>query len=325
MRHPSVVFLYSCIALCMAPATAQQQAASDYPNRNVRVVVGYPPGGTPDITFRILAPKLQERTGQAFIIDNRPGASAQVGTLFVVKSEADGYTLLAGETTLAISAALNPKLPYDTIADLAAVARTVVGANVLTVPLGGPKNVAELIATAKAKPGQLNYGSTGNGTASQLCMEFLKKAAGVNIFHVPYKGGAPAMTAVVGGETQMACASILLALPHIASGKIAALAVTSPRRSASLPHVPTVAESGLPGFEVTTWFGVLAPSKTPAAVITRLNALLVSILNTQDVQERMIKIGLEAAGSTPEEFAALISSDVKKWTTVVREAQIKAE
>ncbi len=315
--------VYACIGVCAAASAFAQQ--TDYPTRAVKIIVGYPPGGTPDLTVRVLAPRLAEKFGQPFVVENRPGASAQVAAELVAKSRPDGYTLLLGDTTLAIGAAMNPKLPFDAVTDFAPITRLVNGANVLSVSPKLPvKNVADLIAMAKAKPGGLNYGTTGNGTASHLCMELFKKQTGADIVNVPYKGNL-VVQAVMAEEVQMTCVSILLAAPQMNAGRLRALAVTSAKRSSALPDVPTVGETGLPGFEVTTWSGLFAPANTPPAIIAKLNAGLLEILSTQEVREQLTKLGLDVGGTTPQEFGTYLRSELRKWAAVVRDANIKAE
>lgn len=316
-------FAHACLAVCLAaPAAAQP---TDYPSRAVRIVVGYPPGGTPDQTTRLLAPKLAEKLGQSFVVENRPGASSQLAAELVARSRPDGYTLFLGDTTLAIGAAMNTKLPFDAVADFAPISRLVNGANVLSVSPNLPvKNVAELISMAKAKPGSLNYGTTGNGTASHLCMELFKKQSGTDIVNVPYKGNL-VVQGVMAGEVEMTCVSTLLVKPQLTAGRLRALAVTSGKRSSALPDVPTVGETGLPGFEVTTWSGLFAPAKTPPAIIAKLNAAVLEILATQDTRDQLTKLGLDVGGTTPEEFGAYLKSELRKWDTVVRDANIKRE
>ena len=314
-----------CVAACAAGAA--MAASSTYPTRPIRIVDAFPPGGPSDIVARALAPKLGEALGQVVVVDNRGGASGIVGCDIVAKAAPDGYTMLIGPSgALTIQPTLNPKLPFDPQRDFEPVTQLTTGPQVIAVhPAVAAKSVAEFIALAKAKPGQLNYASGGPGTGNHLAAEVFKLAAGINVVHIPYKGTGPALTSVLGGEAQMIISSLLPALPHVKSGKLRALAVTSTARSPAVPDIPTVAESGLPAFETSSWHGMLVPAKTPRTIITRLHDELVRVMNLPEVRERLTAQGLNIVASTPQAFAAYIRSETIKYARVINQAGIKAE
>jgi len=303
------------------PAVAQQ-----YPAKPVRIIVPFPPGGPTDIVARLMAPKMSEAMGQQFVVDNRGGAGGAIGTEQVVKSVADGYTLLMGTIGgLAVAKSLNPKLGYDTLRDLIPITQTVNVTSIFVVHPSVPaKNVRELLALAKAAPGKLNYASSGNGTAPHLAGELLKMTAKVNLTHVPYKGGAPALTALVSGEVDMSFENSLIITPHIRSGKAKAIAVTSAKRSALLPELPTIGET-LPGYSASGWYGLLAPMATPKPVIVRLHLEAVKALRAPDVVEKLSSQGAEPVGSTPEEFTAFVRSEIDKWAALVKAANMRTD
>jgi tripartite-type tricarboxylate transporter receptor subunit TctC len=313
--------VFTC-TLC--PAIAAERA---YPTRPIRIVDPFPPGGPSDIVGRSLSQKLTEALGQTVVVDNRGGASGIVGCEIVANAAPDGHTLLLGPSgALTIQPTLNPKLPYDPQRDFETVSQLTSGPQVIAVnPAVPAKSVQDLIALAKAKPGQLNYASGGAGTANHLAAEVFRLAAGVNIVHIPYKGTGPALTSVLSGESQMIVSSLLPALPHVKSGKLRALAVTSTSRSGAVPDVPTASESGLPKFETSSWHGILVPAKTPRAIITRLHGELIKVLNLPDVRERLTVQGLNVVASTPQEFAAYIKSETVKYARVIKQAGIKPE
>jgi tripartite-type tricarboxylate transporter receptor subunit TctC len=298
-----------------------------YPTRPIRIVDAFPPGGPSDIVGRSISPRLSEALGQPVVIDNRGGAAGVVGCDLVAKAAPDGYTLLLGPSgALTIQPSLSAKLPYDPQRDFEPVTQLTSGPQVIAVNPGvAAKSVADLIALAKAKPGQLNYASGGTGTANHLAAEVFKLAAGVDIVHVPYKGTGPALASVLAGETQMIVSSLLPALPHLKSGKLRALAVTSASRSSAVPDVPTAAESGLPKFETSSWHGILAPAKTPRAIIARLHDDFVKVLSLPDVRERLMAQGLNVVGSTPQAFAAYMRSETVKYARVIKQVGIKPE
>jgi tripartite-type tricarboxylate transporter receptor subunit TctC len=317
----------ACGALLSFAVSVAPAADSSYPTRPIRIIDAFPPGGPSDIVARALSPKLSESLGQTVVVDNRGGASGIVGCEIAAHAAPDGYTLLLGPSgALTIQPTLNPKLPFNVQRDFEPVSQLTTGPQVIAVHPGvAAKSVQDLIALAKAKPAQLNFASGGAGTANHLAAEVLKLAAGINIVHVPYKGTGPALASVLGGETQLIISSLLPALPHVKSGKLRALAVTSTSRSSAVPDVPTAAESGLPAFETSSWHGILVPAKTPRAIITRLHAEFVKVLNVPEVRERLTAQGLNIVASTPQQFAAHIKSETIKYARVIKQAGIKAE
>ena len=291
-------------------------AARSYPNRPVRLIAPFVPGGPTDIIARLVAQKMGENLKQTFVVDNRGGAGGSVGMEIAAGSAPDGYTLVLGSSgNLAVNPALNPRLPYHPLKDFQPLINSGVAA----------KSVQDLIALAKAKPGQLNYGSGGTGTTTHLGVELFKLAAGVNIVHVPYKGTGQSLTDVIGGQVQMMMSSMLPAVPHVKAGRLRALGVTSARRSAIYPELPTLAESGLPGFETTSWHGMLVPARTPKAVVNRIHAELVKTLTQPDVKAIFANQGMDVVASSQEDFAAYIRNETAKWTKVIKAIGIKPE
>ena len=313
--------------VALVPQSASAADAQSWPTKPVRMVIPFPPGGTTDILGRVAAQKLSEAIGQQVVPDNRPGASGNIGTEQVAKAQPDGYTLLtAPGSTLTIHPSLYAKLGFDPLKDFAPVTILAGVPNLLVVHPSLPvRNVKELIAIAKAKPDQLNYASTGAGQSTHLSMELFKNMAGVKIVHVPYKGSAPAVTDLLGGHVPMMFDNMPSALPHVKAGKLRALGVSTAKRSATAPDVPTVAESGLPGFDVTVWFAVLAPAATPREIIERANRILVKALQASDVRERLASQGAEPVGNTPEQVTAQMKTDLAKWAKVIKAADIKIE
>jgi tripartite-type tricarboxylate transporter receptor subunit TctC len=315
------------LAAASVPAQAQSpSAAALYPTKPVRLVVPYPPGGPTDIVARLVSQKLSEQTGQQFIVDNRPGAGGNPGAELVARSPADGYTLVVATTAHAINPSLFKNLGYSLAKDFAPVSQLTSGPLVIVVnPQLPVKNVAELIALAKAKPGELNFASSGNGQSTQLSAELFAAMAGVRMNHIPYKGSAPALTDTMGGQTQLMFDTMLSALPHVKAGKLRALAVTSAARSPVAPDVPTVAESGLPGYEAIAWNGLLAPAGTPAEVVARLNAELRKALAAPDVKDKFEAQGFAATWSAPADFGRFMSAEVDKWAGVVKISGAKVD
>ena len=298
------------------PATA-----ADYPTKPVRLVIGFAPGGGTDTTARALSHKLTAAFGQQVIVDNRPGHSGTIAAEIVTKSSPDGYTVLLGTIALAINPSLD-KMPFDTLKDLAPVTRAADSTNILVVhPSVAAKSVKELIALAKAKP--LNGGSSGVGGTGHLAIELFNLQAGTKITHVAYKGGGPAMVDLLGGNIQLIFATAASSIGHIKAGKIRALAVTTAKRSALVPDLPTVAEAGLPGFEANNWNGFLVPAKTPRPIIDRLNKEIAGALSQPDIKEFLFKQGLDAAPGTPEAFGSYIKSEMTKWAKVIQAAGVK--
>jgi len=309
--------LFLCLWLASCLATAQ----------NVRFVVGFTPGGPSDILARALGAKLTDTLGQPVIVENRPGAGGNLAAEVVAKSPADGNTWLLGNNSiLATNAALYSRLGYDPAKDFAPVALVGIQPNMLVVHPSVPAHsVAELIAYAKQHPGKLNYASTGAGVASHLSAELFKAMAGVDMVHVPYKGAQPALTDVIAGQCQVMFATSASAIPYVKAGRLRALAVTTAQRSPSLPDLPTVAEAGVPGFESTTWHGVVVPSRTPAPLVERLNRAINAALAQRDLVERLQGLGVEVASGSPQDFAAYIAREIPKWTKVVKDSGAKAE
>ncbi len=317
----------ACAALCAAAAAAAPHAwAQDYPHKPVKLVVPYPPGGPTDIVARVVAQKLQEQMGQPFVIDNKPGAGANLGAEAVARSAPDGYTLLVVTTAHAINPSLFSKLSYALLKDFAPVSQLTSGPLVLvTNPALPAKSVAELIALGKSKSGGLNFGSSGNGQSTHLSAELFSAMAGVKMAHVPYKGSAPALTDVMAGQTDLMFDTMLSAMPHVKAGKLKALAVTSSERSPAAPDVPTVAESGLPGYEAIAWNGILAPAGTPKEVIDRLNVELKKALGHPEVKQRFEAQGFSPAWGAPTAYGSFLQAEVDKWAKVVKTSGAKVD
>jgi tripartite-type tricarboxylate transporter receptor subunit TctC len=301
--------------------------AQPYPTKPVRLVITYPPGGNTDLVGRALAQKLGESMGQQVVVDNRGGAGGVLGSMITAQSAADGYTIMLGTSTgMVINPLLSRKLTYDPVRDFAPVSMVVIVPQLLVInPQLPVKNVRELIAFAKAKPGYLNAGSSGVGTPNHFGTELLKWLAGVDIVHVPYKGGAPAVTDLLGGQIQMAFSSVPAVLPHIKAGRLVALGVGSAKRSPALPNIPTIAEAGVPGYEYTTWYGIFAPAKTPRPLIARLNTEIVKAMETPDIKERFTALGGDPDPGTPEELRAYMANESAKWAKIIKAANIRIE
>ena len=314
------------LAVALAVVSAGGLAQS-YPTRPIRLVVPLAPGGGTDTVARLISNKLSELLGQQMVVDNRGGGGGVVGTELVAKASPDGYTLLMGSiTTNAVNPALYKKLPYDHIRAFSGISMVGTVPNVLVVHPGVPaKSMKDFIAYAKANTGKVNYGSSGIGSAPHLSMELIRSMTGVAMTHVPYKGAGAAVADVLGGQLQALCSSLAGLLPHIKSGRVRALAVTTMKRNPQLPEVPTVAESGLPGYEVTIWYAVFVPAGTPRAVISRLNTGTVNALNSPDLKDRLTLQGLDVAGSTPAELDAFVKAETVKWAKVVKESGAQLE
>jgi tripartite-type tricarboxylate transporter receptor subunit TctC len=314
----------ACLGLVLAQGFARAQEA--WPARPIRFILPFPPGGGTDILGRIVSERLSASLGQPVVIENRGGAGGNVGAEAAAKSAPDGYTIVLVAPSLAISPSLYSKLSYDPVKDFAPVSLVATVPNVMiTHPSVPARTLAEFIALAKTKPGRMNFGSGGNGTSNHLAGELFNIVAGVKLVHVPYKGVNLAMNDVLSGEVQLVVIGVPAASPHIKAGKLRALALIAPRRSPAIPEVPTAAEAGLPDFEVTTWYGVLAPAGTPRPVVTRLNAELVRIMHAPELKERLAALATDPATSTPEEFADYIKREIEKWGKVVRQAGLKAD
>ena len=313
------------LALMLATAGASAQG---YPTKPIRLVVPYPAGGPLDIMARAIGQKLTEAWKQPVVVDNRAGAGGNIGADFVAKSAPDGYTLLMGAVaTHAINPSLYSKIPYDPVKDFAPVALVAQVPNILVVnPAVPAKTVSELIALARAKPGTLNFGSGSTGSTGHLAGELFNTMAGVKMVHIPYKGAAPATADLLGGQVQLMFDNLASALPNVKAGKLRALAVTTLARSAAIPGLPTIAESGLAGFDRTTWFGLLVPAGTPPEIVARLNAEIVRALEAKDMRERLEKMGAEPlSNNTPEHFAAFIRSEAAKYARVVKDSGARVD
>jgi tripartite-type tricarboxylate transporter receptor subunit TctC len=300
--------------------------AQAWPNKPISLVVPFPAGGTTDVLARALADKLTQSLGQTVIVESKPGAGATLGADYVAKAKADGYTLLVGAVHHTIASNVYKKLPYDLQKDFAPITEIALVPNVLVVNAGTPaKNVAELVALAKAQPGKLNYGSNGNGTAQHLIGTQFENITATDLVHVPYKGSGPLTTDLLGGQVTMSFDTITPVLQHIKSGKLRALAVTTGKRSTTLPDVPTLDEAGLKGFDIGTWFGVLAPVATPKDIVARLNVEMVKVIQSPDFKKRMEEIGAEPVGNSTAQMAQLIKADTEKFAKLVRDAKVTIE
>ena len=319
-----VAWMLAFLTVAVAgPVTGQ----GSFPSKPIKLIVPYPPGGGADIFARTLSQKLGENLGQSIVVDNKAGANGIIGTDMVAKSAPDGYTLVLGNIgPNAINQAIYPALPYDCVKDFAPVALTGYTAHILAVNTKVPvSNVAELIALAKAQPGKLTYASSGIGGSPHLAGELFKLMTGTNMVHVPYKGASPGNTDLIAGQVDLTFNTLPPLLQFAKTGKIKALAVTGAKRASALPDVPTIEESGVKGYDVTTWYGVLAPAGTPPEVVARLNAEILKTLKTPEVYQKLQGQGFDVDTSTPEAFAALIRDEVDKWKKVAKEANVKAE
>ncbi len=301
-------------------------AAASYPVKPIRMIVAVPPGGPADTLSRLIAPRLTEALGQTIVIDNRPGANGNIAYETVARAAPDGYTITAVAAGVAINPSLYREVKYDPLRDFAPITQGIAVPNILIVhPSVAATSVQELITLAKGRAGRLAFASAGNGTSGHLALEQFVQMSGVQVIHVPYKGGGPALSEVIAGQVQALFSIALSAIPQVKAGKVRALAITSVRRSALAPELPTLAESGFPGFEVVGWFGWLAPAKTPKVIVDRLSAEIVRILNQPDMKERLLTLGAVPVASTPQQFAAFIAAEHAKWARVIREANIRVE
>jgi tripartite-type tricarboxylate transporter receptor subunit TctC len=315
--------LAACLVAVLLPASVLAQA---YPSKPVHLIVPAAAGGTVDILARALAPKMSDGLGQPVIVENRPGAGTNIGMEAVVKSDPDGHSAVIGGVPVATNTTLYSRMSFDPAKDLAPVSLLVRSGNVLVVnpslPVG---SVKELIEYAKRRPGELHFGSPSTGSTPHLAGAMFNSLAGVRMVHVPYKGASLALNDLIGGRLQLSFDNIPPAIPYVRSGKLRALAVTAAKRSPLLPELPTLAEAGLPGFDVSAWFGLLVPAATPAPVVQRLNAETVKALRDADVRARLERLGFEVVGSTPQEFAAHIESEAARWSRIIRESGAKAD
>lgn len=311
-------------AIALAPAPASAQA---YPTKPIRLIVPFPPGGSTDILARSVAQKLTEAWGQQVIVDNRGGAGGTIGAELAGKAPHDGYTLMMGHIgTLAVNVSLYSKLSYDPLKDFVPVCMVALVPNVLVVNPALPvRNVTELIVYARANPGKLNYSSGGNGSAAHLAVEYFKLQTGTSIVHVPYKGTGPSVADLIGGQVAMTMTGAPAVMGHVQSGRLRALGVSSPQRVPALAQIPTIAEAGVPGFDATQWYGIVAPTGTPKDIVTKLNAEIRKIMQSKDMLERLNTEGAIAAAGTPEDFGAYIKSEITRWAAVVKAAGMKAD
>jgi tripartite-type tricarboxylate transporter receptor subunit TctC len=329
MNHVKSVFssLLISLALCtaaQAQTTSPAQSAADWPNKPIRWVVPFPPGGAMDVIARALGGKLTQSLGQSVVIENKAGAGGNIGSDFVAKSSGDGYTMMIVSIGMATNRFLYPKLSYDPIKDFAPVSLLAVVPNVLVTNAekNSVQTIGEVVALAKANPGKYTYASAGNGTSIHLAGEVFASMAQLDMVHVPYKGGSPAVTDLLGGQVNYMFDSITSAKPHITTGKLRAIALTTAKRSSALPNVPTLAEAGITGYEVSPWFAVFLPASTPKPIVAKLNAALLDAMRQPDIKARFESIGAEAIGSTPDELAKHLSLEITRWGKVITERKI---
>lgn len=329
MRHARCTFtltLAAFAAVALPLKAAQSPAMADYPTKPIRFVVPFPPGGGTDITARTIAQKLTGRWSQQVVVDNRPGANGTIGVDITAKSAPDGYTVTMISSSHAVNVSLYAKLPYDLIRDLAPVTQATAQPYALVINPSVPaRSVKELVSLARAKPGTLNYGSSGAGGLSHLSGALLASLAGVNLTHIPYKGGALAVNDLIAGQIQMQFGTLLLTNAHVKSGRLRSLAVTTAKRAPAAPELPTMVEAGVPGYEVAQWYGILAPAKVPPAIIVKLSKEIARSLHEPDVKPRLAADGSDAVGNTPEEFGTHVRSEVAKWAKLTKQLGLKAD
>ena len=314
------------VALLFALAAGTACTAANYPAKPIRMVVGFPPGGATDLVARIIQPRMSAALGQQVVIDNRPGANGIIAGELIARADPDGYTILFGHIGMLVISPAIQKVPYDTFKDFALIGQMVSLQNlIITHPAVPVKSLKDLIALAKAKPDQLNYATSGVGSPGHLAAVLLESMAKIKLSHIPYKGGGPAITDLLAGHVPVFFAVISTAVPHVQAGKARGIAVTGTKRAAAIPEVPTVAEAGVPGYAATNWYGLLAPAKTPKPVIDRLNREMIAALTAPEVAAGLKSRGIDAAPSSPAEFAAFIRAENTKWSQVIRRSGIKAE
>lgn len=319
----AATFMFVAGAAAQAPSTSSGQA---FPTRPIRMIVPQSAGGSTDLVARVLAQRLSDAVDQPVIVDNRPGAGSLNGTDIVAKAAPDGYTLLVVAASFTINPSIRKNLPFDPLRDFVPVTQLVTLPHILVVHPSVPvKSVKELIALAKSKPGQLNYGSSGIATSTHMAAELFRHMTGTDMVNVPYKGGAPGMVALLGGQVQLYFATISTAIPHIRTGKLRALGVTTAKRSVAAPEFPTLSEAGVPGYEHSSWVGMLAPAKAPQAVVAKLHGESARVVQAQEAKALLLREGLEAVGNSPKEFDAIVKSEVAKWQKVVKAAGIQAQ
>ena len=327
IRKTSIVWslaTFVSMSAMMSPILAHAQTTT-YPNKQIRMVVPYPPGGPTDLTARVVAAEMSNALGQSIVVDNRPGASGMIGAEIVARAEPDGYTFLANASLHVINSYIYPDMRFDALKDFEPITQLAAVPLVLVVPVSSPiKTVKDLVEFGKKNPGKLNFGSAGNASAQQLAGESFKSVAGIEMQHVPYKGSAPALADLVGGQIQLMFDSMPSAMPFIKSGKLRPIAVTTVKRAQALPDLPTIAESGYPGFDIATWYGYWAPKGTPAAIVEKLSQAASTALKKQNVIEQYAGMGAEPVGSTPAEFARYNAAEAVKWEEIVRKSGAKA-
>jgi tripartite-type tricarboxylate transporter receptor subunit TctC len=320
------ILVFIVAGATVAPVATVAEAAENYPQRAVRVIIPFPPAGAGDILGRMVTVRLTEAMGQQFINDNRPGGGQVIATELAARANPDGYTLFLASATHAINPSLLKKLPYDSVKDFSFIT-LVADSPLLCVanPALGASNLKELIAIAKSKPGRINYATSGPGTGGHLAVELIKYNAGIDMVHVPYKGAGPALTDVIGGQVQVMCTSPLAVLPHAKSGRLRAIAMTSAKRSRAAPEIPTVAEQGFPGYQASLWYQMLAPANTPAPVLQRVHHEVTRILKLPDFIEQLAAQGGEPLGGTPQEARRFTQSEIERWTNLIRKTNISAQ
>ena len=325
--HRATISVFAVICAGVTPPASAQDRAANFPAKTIRVITGSAPGGPLDFSARLAAQKLSEALGHPVVVEPRLGASGTIANEFVAKSAPDGYTLGAGSmATLCVTPHLYPKIGYDSLKDFSPVTIvSAVGFVLVVHPSVPARNLKELIALGKANPGKLSFGTSGAGSVTHLGVEMLKSMANVNFLHIPYKGASLALVDLMGGQTDLMYDSVLTSVPHIKSGKIRALAVGSAKRSPLLPDMPTIAESGLPGFEADTWFGIVAPAGTPREIVTKLNTTLFKTIRDKEVTQRLLSQGMEPVLNTPEQFAERIKQDLPRWGKLLKASGIKAD
>jgi tripartite-type tricarboxylate transporter receptor subunit TctC len=318
--------LMLAVAACTAMLLSLPATAADYPARTVRVVVPFAPGGGIDLTARVVGQRLTEALGQSFVVENRPGAGGALGSEIVARATPDGYTLLAVPISHAVNVSIMPRLPFDPLTGFAPIVQLASAPNIVLVHPSVPAaTMRDLLALARARPGALTYASSGNGSSTHLATELLKMLAHIDLLHVSYGGGGTALIALLGGQVSMYFASLPASLPHVRARKLRGLAVTSALRASIVAELPTVAESGVPGYEYTGWYGMLAPAGTPADIVARLNASINTLLGSAGVREKFAGDGAEPVGGTPEQFHAHLKAEIAKWARVVQHAKLRNE
>ena len=326
IKHMLISFHVRVFLFLLLPLMSISSKADTYPSKPVKIIVGFPAGAGADVMARVVANKLSESLNQQFIVENRPGAGTNIGTNVVAKSPADGYTILLMTVANAINPALSSNLPFDIEKDFSPIVLAGFASNVLVVnPSLGVKNIQEYVALAKSKPGKLTYGSSGSGTSPHLAGELFNSKLGVDIVHVPYKGGPQALTDLLGGQIDSLFVITSTVMPHISSGKLKALAVAGPKRTSLIPDLPTLDETLIPNFDVNTWFGFAVPAGTPNEIIVKLNSEINKALDSADLQKKLLPLGIETAGGTPNQLRNFLKEDLKKWSSITKIANIKLD